>query len=313
MSKFKVGDIVKCVKNHDSIYCTINLKKAKVLDINTNEMNLQILEHSRQSLTNTKIVCTFENYEDYFELVENEVKSLYPKIFVDDMHNTNFTEICENLFDTYKKEKYIKSLYDDGQELCEYCIYKDKCSKGVSCYGNGPVYPWCADLELNDYIDYAKVDLETVKEFLENKEEEDMNKVVNLWYERKNQKIDDKYAQLENNYMLEHYSVLYSFNELIGKFNDDLESLYKMDKATEQFILKENAPNNVFKYCIDDEKLIDEAKALYETKKEVEKDKIREIKEEVEAQLSLSNDLSYQQEVLERYGIITKKTKKISE
>ena len=41
--------------------------------------------------------------------------------------------------------------------------------------------------------------------------------------------------------------------------------------------------------------------------------KIDDTREEVEAQLSLSDDLKYQQEVLERYNIISKKTKKISD
>ena len=40
---------------------------------------------------------------------------------------------------------------------------------------------------------------------------------------------------------------------------------------------------------------------------------VNDIKDEVEAQLSLSDDLEYQQEVLMRYGIIDKKTKKIAD
>lgn len=144
-------------------------------------------------------------------------------------------------------------------------------------------------------------------------EEKDMNKVLNLWCERKRNKIIDKYDELEAEFNTTKYSVVESFNELVQKFNNDLEDLYKLDKATEQFVLKENAPNNVVKYCIDNDKLNEEFKKEYLSKREEEFNALRDIKDEVEAQLSLSDDLEYQQEVLIRYGIIDKKTKKISE
>lgn len=144
-------------------------------------------------------------------------------------------------------------------------------------------------------------------------EEKDMNKVLNLWCERKRNKIIDRYDEMECEFYNNKYSVVASFKELIEKFNNDLEDLYKLDKVTEQFVLKENAPNNVIKYCLDEEKLNEEFKKEYLSKRDEEFNALRDIKDEVEAQLSLSNDLEYQQEVLIRYGIIDKKTKKISE
>lgn len=144
-------------------------------------------------------------------------------------------------------------------------------------------------------------------------EEKDMNKVLNLWCERKRDKIVDAYKEKEVEFYNNKYSVVESFNELVEKFNNDLEDLYKMDKATEQFVLTENAPNNVIKYCLDLDKLKEEFEVEYLIKRNEELGAIEKVKEEVEAQLSLSNDLEYQQEVLIRYGIIDKKTKKISE
>lgn len=144
-------------------------------------------------------------------------------------------------------------------------------------------------------------------------EEKDMNKVLNLWYERKRNKIIDKYDEMEYEFYNNKYSVVASFKELIEKFNNDLEDLYKLDKATEQFVLKENTPNNVIKYCLDEEKLNEEFKKEYLSKRDEEFNDLRDIKDEVEAQLSLSDDLEYQQEVLIRYGIIDKKTKKIAD
>ena len=152
-----------------------------------------------------------------------------------------------------------------------------------------------------------------IKGVWEIEEEKDMNKVLNLWYERKRNKIIDKYDKMEWEFYNNKYSVAASGKVLIEKFNNDLEDLYKLDKATEQFVLKENTPNNVIKYCLDEEKLNEEFKKEYLSKREEEFNTLRDIKDEVEAQLSLSDDLEYKQEVLIRYGIIDKKTKKIAD
>lgn len=145
----------------------------------------------------------------------------------------------------------------------------------------------------------------------ENKEEKDMNKVLKVWYERKRDKVIDEYKEKEVEFYNNRYSVVESFNALVEQFNEDLESLYKMDKVTEQFVLTENAPNNVIKYRLDLDKLKEEFEVEYLIKRNEELKEIEDIRIEVEAQLSLSDDLKYQQEVLERYGIISKKTKKI--
>lgn len=62
-----------------------------------------------------------------------------------------------------KVEKFILDLTnetagdDDNEELCKYCRYESDCPRGVSRYGDGPVYPPCAECEPIAYIDYAKV------------------------------------------------------------------------------------------------------------------------------------------------------------
>ena len=144
-----------------------------------------------------------------------------------------------------------------------------------------------------------------------NEEEEKMNKVLELWYERKRNKIIDKYDELERNYNNDKYSVVGSFNELVEKFNNDLEELYKFDKASEQFVLTENAPNNVLKYRIDWDKITDGFVEEVLPKREKELKEVEDLKDEINAQLSMSNDLEYQQSILIEYGIIDKKTKRM--
>lgn len=165
-----------------------------------------------------------------------------------------------------------------------------------------------------DAVRYCINDLITTKECYEKiKEEEDMNKVVTLWYERKRKSIEKKYDKLREEFGEKQYNIIESFNELVDKFNNDLDGLFQLDKASEQFVLLNNAPNNVIKYKIDVNKLDDEFNEMYRDEIRKAYKKIDDTREEVEAQLSLSDDLKYQQEVLERYNIISKKTKKISD
>lgn len=181
------------------------------------------------------------------------------------------------------------------------------------------LYPYMIDVKTcgKNLFDNCKIQADFYEKYIkgiwEIEEEKDMNKVLNLWCERKRNKIIDRYDEMEYEFHNNKYSVVASFKELIEKFNNDLEDLYKLDKATEQFVLKENTPNNVIKYCLDEEKLNEEFKKEYLSKRDEEFNALRDIKDEVEAQLSLSDDLEYQQEVLIRYGIIDKKTKKIAD
>ena len=165
-----------------------------------------------------------------------------------------------------------------------------------------------------DSIRYFINDIKTIDDFINNKEENEMrNEVLELWYEKKRNKVIDKYDKLEEEFNKTQYGVVESFNELVEKFNNDLEDLYKLDKVSEQFVLEENAPSNVYKYRIDYDKLRDEFVEKYITERNKELAKIEEKYREVKAQLSLSDNLDYQIDILNRYGILTKKDKKISE
>lgn len=145
------------------------------------------------------------------------------------------------------------------------------------------------------------------------KEEKEMNKVLNLWFERKQEKIIKKYAEMEQDFINNHYSVVKSYNDLVEQFEKDLDDLYKLDKVNEQFVLEEISDKNTIKYDIDFDKLSCEFTDKHIKEKQGELKELAKIREEVEAQLSLSNELKYQQDVLIQYNIIDKKTKKIVE
>ena len=149
--------------------------------------------------------------------------------------------------------------------------------------------------------------------YIKNEEEKEMNKVLNLWFERKQEKIIKKYAEMEQDFINNHYSVVKSYNELVEQFEKDLDDLYKFDKVNEQFVLEEISDKNTIKYDIDFDKLSREFTDKHIKEKQGELKELAKIREEVEAQLSLSNELKHQQEVLIQYNIIDKKTKKIVE
>lgn len=193
-------------------------------------------------------------------------------------------------------------------------LFSDKWLKSPSIDDliNDSVYPYIqVDKKSNDDFIDAMVYGIWKKVEDENEEDKEMNKVLELWYERKRNKIIDKYDELENKYNNETYGAIASFNELVEKFNNDLEELYKFDKATEQFVLVENAPNNVIKYKVDWEKVKDGFVKEILPKRTEELKEVEDLKDEINAQLSMSNDLEYQQSILIEYGIIDKKTKRM--
>lgn len=163
---------------------------------------------------------------------------------------------------------------------------------------------------LEPFIDFYE---KCVLGIREKEEEKEMNKVLNLWFERKQEKIIKKYAEMEQDFINNHYSVVKSYNELVEQFEKDLDDLYKFDKVNEQFVLEEISDKNTIKYDIDFDKLSREFTDKHIKEKQGELKELAKIREEVEAQLSLSNELKYQQEVLIQYNIINKKTKKIVE
>lgn len=198
-------------------------------------------------------------------------------------------------------------MASDLEDLSKYVLkfkYADNDWKELA---NNMIYHY------DDSVDCVRFFSDKWLEKPETKEEKEMNKVLELWYDRKRNKIIEKYDDLEWEFRNNHYGSVASFNELVEKFNNDLEELYKFDKATEQFALKENAPSNVIKYCVDNDKIKEEFEHEYFSQRNEELKELEELKEEVDAQLSLSKDLEYQQDVLKRYGIIDRRTNKMRE
>ena len=146
----------------------------------------------------------------------------------------------------------------------------------------------------------------------ENEEEEkDMNKVLQLYKERKIREITRKYNELVEK-ELESNTFINKYNTLVEEFRKNLEDLVVEDE-------RENAgKKRVFIHTGYEMELpidIDNTYEYYIRSKQFDKEESKEknnlcsIVEEINAMLSMSDDKDYQIEVLQRYGIIDKKGK----
>ena len=149
-----------------------------------------------------------------------------------------------------------------------------------------------------DYIDY------------EEREEENMNKVLKLYYDRKREEIDKKYEEKVDN-DFNNIDVVKQYKTLIENFEKEQEALFKTVENFDNDYLVPSYDSNLYKYSISELKVKDGLMATYEDDKANEIEKLKELVEEVDAQLSLSDDLNYQMEVLTRYDILDKKTNKV--
>lgn len=143
------------------------------------------------------------------------------------------------------------------------------------------------------------------------KEEENMNKVLELYYERKLGKLKKFYLDLE----IQEYNkleVVKEFNTINEEYTNKMEELRtKYNTIDKHFVVKTGYTDDD-RYelsCTIDEDIHNELSKQYEiTKKEILAEKAT-----VDAILSLSNDKDYQVEVLKNYGILDKKGMMVEE
>ena len=144
----------------------------------------------------------------------------------------------------------------------------------------------------------------------EEREEKNMNKVLKLYYDRKREEIHKKYEEKVDN-DFNNIDVVKQYKTLIENFEKEQEALFKTVENFDNDYLVPSYDSNLYKYSISELKVKDSLMATYEDDKVNEIEKLKELVEEVDAQLSLSDDLNYQMEVLTRYDILDKKTNKV--
>lgn len=144
----------------------------------------------------------------------------------------------------------------------------------------------------------------------EEREEKDMNKVLKLYYDRKCEEIDKKYEEKVDN-DFDNIDIVKQYKTLIENFEKEQEALFKTVENFDNDYLTLVSDVNCYKYRLNTIAIKKELQDKYNDEHEEEINSLNEIRDEVDAQLSLSDDLNYQMEVLTRYDILDKKTNKV--
>ena len=136
------------------------------------------------------------------------------------------------------------------------------------------------------------------------------NEVLELWYERKHNKIIKEYEEKEREFNNSKELVI-KYKEIVERFENELEELYKSEENTEKVYITDELTESMYKYKINYDKLSDEFVDEFVLERDEKLHELNELRKEINAQLSLSSDLEYQLDILERYGVLNKKTKKM--
>lgn len=136
------------------------------------------------------------------------------------------------------------------------------------------------------------------------------NEVLELWYARKHNKIMKEYDEKEREFNNSKELVI-KYKEIVERFENELEELYKSEENVEKVYITDELTESMYKYKINYDKLSDEFVEEFVLERNEKLHELTELRKEINAQLSLSNDLEYQLDILERYGVLNKKTKKM--
>lgn len=285
---FKVGDIVKII-NPGETYSTYET---------------WIDEHCGQ-------------YKKFFELGERPTKNECGKIKYIGYHNVfhNKTLVAIQMITSNQVfvigvnglEKVNSTTITDDIIDSKIVIPDDEVCK----YFLGGLHNPMLD---NDTLDSVRTAINLCKQYDEiyNKESEetDMNKVLKLYYDRKLEEIHKKYEEKVDN-DFNNIDVVKQYKTLIENFEKEQEALFKTVENFDNDYLVPSYDSNLYKYSISELKTRSSLMTAYEDDRVNEIEKLKELVEEVDAQLSLSEDLNYQMEVLTRYDILDKKTNKV--
>lgn len=144
-------------------------------------------------------------------------------------------------------------------------------------------------------------------------EKEMKNEVLELWYKRENAKLKSEFKSEIEKYVNEH-PIVVKYKEIVSEFTDSMTALLAEYADSEDFNLVSSLSYSV----LDDVDLHDIEKKLQDmylkdnvAEHEKMLSKLQDTYETIKAMLSLSDDLEYQLDVLSKYKVIDKKTKKM--
>ena len=203
---------------------------------------------------------------------------------------------------------------DELSLLADVCIGADTselypesfiCSEGSRGYDKS-LTTRCMETEIK--VDPIHIKIGELEKKMEEKEMK--NEVLELWYKRENAKLKSEFKSEIEKYVNEH-PVVVRYKEIINAYTDSMSTL-----------LEEYANFDIVSHIsysvLDDVDLRDIEKKLQDmylkdnvAEHEKMLSKLQDTYETIKAMLSLSDDLEYQLDVLSKYKVIDKKTKKM--
>lgn len=231
----------------------------------------------------------------------------YKVVFGDDENNWTICEDTElTLYDdtTTDFEKIVNGNFNVKEIYPESFI----CSEGSRGYGKSITNRY---LETEIKVDAIHTKIVELENKMEGKEMK--NEVLELWYKRENAKLKSEFKSEIEKYVNEH-PIVVKYKEIVSEFTDSMTALLAEYADSEDFNLVSSLSYSV----LDDVDLHDIEKKLQDmylknnvAEHEKMLSKLQDTYETIKAMLSLSDDLEYQLDVLSKYKVIDKKTKKM--
>ena len=206
--------------------------------------------------------------------------------------NSNSTTFCyEDEIELIKPKEPVLFINPNGLEVKCQDIIVDKCHTQLDCYNK--------IFNKEEYDRYVKGEWKNME-----------NEVLELWYARKHNKIMKEYDEKEREFNNSKELVI-KYKEIVERFENELEELYESEENIEKGYITDELTESMYKYKINYDKLSDEFVEEFVLERNEKLHELTELRKEINAQLSLSSDLEYQLDILERYGVLNKKTKKM--
>lgn len=239
---------------------------------------------------------------------------------IDCMRYTN--EIVDDMVAVHKINKQIQSVkqvFDslEGEDCCEYCRYKDECH-GMTSNGRGePVYPACANMDVEEYLDYEAFKEDYLeyekfkKDYLGEFKEEKIMDILEIYKGRKMKAIDQEFEEkresLENN-----NEIINRYKEITNTFRASMDEFVNEEKVKASGLIQQIPYLDNYRYELNPHKVNE---LFVEIAKE-RQDKFTELErliEEVKAIIDIvPKDGNYDAklfEILKNYEILDKKGK----
>lgn len=158
-----------------------------------------------------------------------------------------------------------------------------------------------------DAIDSMRYEIEELRKLIKEKESDNMNDVLELYKNRREKEIRNKYKDIIDKEYNELPAVK-EWHELTTNFEIEMKQLAEKYNTEDLTCIVKTGYINDYEYALSN-RIRDDIKKEWQADLDEELSDLYKFVEEVNAVLSISNDKDYKIEVLKNYEILDKKGK----